>query len=79
MTKENYSTSDIDQLLSNLRIYNTSIGDYEQHTLLDDTFTYSVKLSNGSIRIYREELQEKTVIPEERLKQIVQRFNEKKS
>jgi|tagenome__1003787_1003787.scaffolds.fasta_scaffold14519776_1 hypothetical protein len=78
MTKENYKTSAIDQFLSNLRIYNTSIGDYEQHTLLDDTYTYSIKLTNGNIRIYREELQDKTIIPHERLKEIAMRFNERK-
>ena len=70
--------SSIDNLLSNLRIFNTGIGTYEQHTLMDDTYTCSVKLSNGSIRIYMEELEEKTVIPQERLKEIAMRFNEKR-
>jgi hypothetical protein len=78
MKQESYNTSTIDQLLSNLRIYNTSIGDYEQHTLLDDTYTYSIKLTNGSIRIYVEELNEKTIIPQERLQQIALRFNAKR-
>jgi len=78
MKQESYNTSTIDQLLSNLRIYNTSIGDYEQHTLLEDTYTYSIKLTNGSIRIYVEELNEKTIIPQERLQQIALRFNAKR-
>ena len=76
MTKENTTTSTIDQFLNTLRTYNTSIGNYEQHTVLDDTYTCSVKLSNGSIRIYMEELQDKTIIPQERLKEIAQRLNE---
>ena len=78
MKQESHNTSTIDQLLSNLRIYNTSIGDYEQHTLLDDTYTYSIKLTNGSIRIYIEELNEKTIIPQERLQQIAMRFTARK-
>ena len=78
MTKENTTTSTIDQFLNTLRTYNTSIGDYEQHTVLDDTYTCSVKLSNGSIRIYMEELQDKTIIPQERLKEIAMRFNERR-
>lgn len=78
MKQESHNTSTIDQLLSNLRIYNTLIGDYEQHTLLDDTYTYSIKLTNGSIRIYIEELNEKTIIPQERLQQIAMRFTARK-
>ena len=63
MNRENHSTSNLNQLLTNLRAYNASIGNYEQHTILEDAYTYSVKLSNGTIRIYIEELQDKTIIP----------------
>lgn len=51
MKAENRGTQSIDQFLSTLRIYNTEIGNYEQPIMLDDTYTYSVKLSNGTIRI----------------------------
>jgi hypothetical protein len=78
MNSDKNNTPGIDQFLSTLRSYNTLIGNYEQHTLLDDTYTYSIKLSNGTIRIYMEELQDKTVIPQERLKEIAKRFNERK-
>jgi hypothetical protein len=78
MTKENNNPSTIDQFLNTLRTYNTSIGNYEQHIMLDDSYTYSVKLSNGSIRIYMEELEDKTIIPQERLKEIAKRFNERR-
>jgi hypothetical protein len=78
MKPEKHNTSDIDQLLNNIRTFNASIGNYEQHIMLDDSFTYAVTLSNGTIRIYMEELQDKTVIPKERLKEIAKRFNEKK-
>ena len=51
MKVENRGTQSIDQFLSTLRTYNTAIGNYEQHIMLDDAYTYSVKLSNGTIRI----------------------------
>ena len=51
MKVENRGTQSIDQFLSTLRIYNTEIGNYEQPIMLDDAYTYSVKLSNGTIRI----------------------------
>jgi len=51
MKVENRGTQSIDQFLSTLRTYNTAIGNYEQPIMLDDTYTYSVKLSNGTIRI----------------------------
>jgi len=51
MKAENRGTQSIDQFLSTLRTYNTAIGNYEQPIMLDDTYTYSVKLSNGTIRI----------------------------
>jgi len=78
MKAENRGTQSIDQFLSTLRTYNTAIGNYEQHIMLDDTYTYSVKLSNGTIRIYMEELQDKTIIPHERMKEIAMRFVERK-
>jgi hypothetical protein len=78
MNQNNYNPSNISDFLGILRTYNASIGNYEQHSVLDDTYTYSIKLTNGSIRIYFEELQQKAVIPEERLKQIAIRFNQRK-
>jgi hypothetical protein len=76
MGQDNFSENSISEFLSNIRTFNGSIGSYVQHTLLDDACTYSIKLSNGSIRIYSEELQAKTIIPDERFKQIAMRFNE---
>ncbi len=73
----NCDSSEIDQLLDTLRNFNTSIGNYEQHTILSEHFTYSVKLTNGTIRIYVEELQDKKALPEYRLKDIAARFNER--
>ena len=78
MKVENRGTQSIDQFLSTLRIYNTEIGNYEQHIMLDDAYTYSVKLSNGTISIQMEKLQDKTIIPHERMKEIAMRFVERK-
>jgi len=78
MKVENRGTQSIDQFLSTLRIYNTEIGNYEQPIMLDDAYTYSGKLSNGTISIYMEKLQDKTIIPHQRMKEIAMRFVERK-
>jgi hypothetical protein len=77
MKQANYGPSEIDQLLDTIRNFNTAIGSYEQHAILTDDFTYSVKLTNGTIRIYVEELQDKKALPLERLRDIAARFNER--
>jgi hypothetical protein len=77
MKQANYGPSEIDQLLDTIRSFNTAIGSYEQHAVLTDDFTYSVKLTNGTIRIYAEELQDKKALPQERLRDIAARFNER--
>ncbi len=74
----NCDPSEIDQLLNTLRIFNTSIGSYQQHTALEEYSTYSVQLTNGTIRIYFEELQDKQSMPQERLKDIAARFSKRK-
>jgi hypothetical protein len=70
--------SKIDELLKTLRCYNDIIGDYEQHLILPDDGTYAIKLTNGSIRIYPEELQDKQALLQDRLKDIAARFRERK-
>ena len=77
MKTENSCYTNIDQLLSCVRNFNPLIGNYQQHTVLEDTYTYSVKVSNGMIRIYSDELLEETTLPQERLKDIAARFIEK--
>jgi hypothetical protein len=76
MKTEN-SSYNIDLLLNSIRNFNPSIGNYQQHTMLEDTYTYSIKVSNGSLRVYMEELQDETTLPNERLKDIAARFIEK--
>lgn len=77
--KKANSASEIDQLLNDVRRFDGSIGNYEQHLLLSDDFTYSVELTNGTIRVYIEELQDKKALPQERLKDIAARFRERKA
>ena len=69
---------EINQLLTSVRNYDSSIGNYEQHLVLPDDGTYSIKLTNGSLRIYAEELQDKQSLLHDRLKDIAARFREKK-
>lgn len=68
---------EINQLLTSVRNYDSSIGNYEQHLVLPDDGTYSIKLTNGSLRIYAEELPDKQSL-HDRLKDIAARFREKK-
>jgi len=77
--KKAFSFFEIDQLLNDVRRYESSIGSYEQHLMLADDFTYSIELTNGHIRIYVEELEDKKALPQERLKDIAARFRERKS
>lgn len=76
--KKAFSSFEIDQLLNDVRKFESSIGSYEQHLILADDFTYSIALTNGNIRIYIEELQDKKALPQERLKDIAARFRERK-
>jgi hypothetical protein len=68
----------IDELLKTLRRYNDTIDNYEQHLILANDGTYSVKLTNGSIRIYVKELQDMQALLQDRLKDIATRFRERK-
>ena len=77
-SKKAYSSSDIDQLLNDVRLFDRSIGSYEEHLVLPDDFTYYVTLNNGTIRIYTEELGDKKALLHERLRDIAARFCERK-
>lgn len=73
-----FDASHINQLLNTIRNFDSSIGSYEQHLILPDDGTYSIKLTNGSIRIYMEELEDKQSLLQDRLRDIAARFREKK-
>jgi hypothetical protein len=73
-----FDASEINQLLNSIRYFDSSIGIYEHHLILPDEGTYAIKLNNGSIRIYAEELEDKQALLQDRLKDIAARFREKK-
>jgi len=75
----NCGSAEIEQFLSSVRHVDDSIGNYEQHSILSDEFTYSIKLTNGSIRIYVEELLSEKVLPQERFIDIAARFRKRRS
>ena len=78
MTIKHFGAEEINQLLNSIRNYDSSIGSYEQHLILPDDGAYSIKLTNGSLKIYMEELQDKQALLQDRLKDIAARFREKK-
>lgn len=78
MKKSQYGADEINQLLNIVRNYDNEIGNYEEHSILPDDDIYSVKLTNGSIRIYMEELGDKRSLLQDRLKDIAARFRERK-
>lgn len=78
MKKTEYGADEINQLLNIVRNYDNGIGNYEEHSVLPDDDIYSVKLTNGSIRIYIAELQDKRSLLQDRLKDIAARFRERK-
>jgi hypothetical protein len=74
MTRANYNRNDIEQILSLARIYNSTIGSYDDHAIDSNDFNYLVKLKNGKIKIFWEELQDKNHLTAERLQAIAARF-----
>lgn len=77
--KKTYGSSEIEQFLNDIRIFDKTIGSYEQHLVLHDQFTYAVGLTNGTIMIYTEELEDKKALPQERLRDIAARFRKRKT
>ena len=74
MTTTNYEQSEINQVLSQARFYNQEIGLYVTHAIDTNDFNYSVKLTNGIIKITWEELQDRNCLTEERKKSIANRL-----
>ena len=78
METKKFGPDEINEFLNCVRNYDSSIGSYEQHLILPDDGAYAVKLTNGSLRIYVEELRDKKSLLQDRLKDIAARFREKK-
>ena len=77
MNLEILNTKAIQQLLDKVRGVDASIGSYQEHSFLEDQFTCSVKLTNGRIKIYIEELEDEEALPYDRIKDIAARFIDK--
>ncbi len=69
-----YSKVEIDIVLDQVRKYNKEIGEYQQHVINPDDSSYTVKLTNGVIRLYVEEVEDKQTLIEFRLRDIAARF-----
>jgi hypothetical protein len=74
MTTANYGQSEINQVLSQARFYNQEIGSHVMHAIDTNDFNYSVKLTNGMLKITWEELQDRNSLTEERKKSIAKRL-----
>jgi hypothetical protein len=76
MTVKEYGQPEIEALLSKIRVVKKDIGSYTEH-MLTDYGDYMIRLTNGSIRIYPEELAYSKDIFPERIRDISFRFREK--
>lgn len=68
-----YGQPEIEALLAKVRTVKKDLGTYTEHTLTDYG-DYLIKLSNGSIRVYPEELAYRNDIFPERIRDIAFRF-----
>jgi hypothetical protein len=77
MIKTNENRSGINAVLLRARIYNSEIGNYQEH-FIDDNFNYAIRLSNGRITIPITMAQDQEKMPisinEERIQTITNNF-----
>ncbi len=76
MKVKEYGQPEIEVLLTKIRVIKKDMGTYTEHTLTDYG-DYMIRLTNGSIRIYPEELAYRNDIFPERIRDISFRFREK--
>ncbi|HWB24097.1 MAG TPA: hypothetical protein VG738_01400 [Chitinophagaceae bacterium] len=76
MSVKEYGQPEIEALLAKVRAVKKDIGTYTEHSLTDYG-DYMVRLSNGSIRLYPEELAFRNDIFPERIRDISFRFRGK--
>lgn len=74
MNVENYGQPEIEQVLSKARNVRKEIGEYENHTVNEEDKNLLVMLTNGRIRLYREEVQYRNNLIPERIRDIAVRF-----
>jgi len=76
MNVKEYGQPEIEALLAKIRVVKKDIGSYTEH-ILTDYGDYMIRLTNGSIRVYPEELAYSKDIFPERIRDISFRFREK--
>lgn len=76
MNVKEYGQPEIEALLSKIRVVKKDLGTYTEHTLTDYG-DYLIRLSNGSIRVYPEEISYRNDIFPERIRDIAFRFRER--
>lgn len=70
----NLRQEDIEAILQEIRKLNKEIGLYKEHSNKAYNYNYPVRLTNGHIYLYLEEIQFKDTLPVERFKDIAARF-----
>jgi hypothetical protein len=78
LTSEIQST-DIERILDQARFHDREIGEYTQHLMLEDGYRCSVRLTNGYIVLFKEEITVKRELPDARIRDIAARFRKKAS
>jgi hypothetical protein len=75
MDTREYGQADIEVVLNKVRAVKKDLGTYQKH-VFTEYGDYMVRLTNGSIRIYPEELEHGSELFHERLKDISFRFRD---
>ena len=63
MKKSNENTIGINSILIRVRIYNSEIGSYQEH-FINESFGYTIRLSNGRIEIPMNMAKDQEVMPQ---------------
>jgi hypothetical protein len=77
MVTANFSPDAIESILHEARKVNREIGDYQEHSCTARDYNYFIRLSNGVIQLYAEEIQYADKLPKERWTDIAARFRKK--
>lgn len=77
MTPTTFNAQEIESILQEARKVNREIGEYQEHSPTARDYNYSIKLSNGVIQLYAEEIQFRNRLPKERWADIAARFRKK--
>lgn len=74
MSSIHFEPSQIESILQEARKVNKEIGEYREYSQSPRNYHYSIKLTNGIIQLFAEEIQYKDALPKERWTDIAARF-----